>query len=404
VLLKQHCAGTHRAVPPEQTLRRIEPHFAAMGITRIANISGLDCIGIPVVAVYRPNGRSLSVAQGKGLSLASAKVSGAMEAIESHHAENIERPLFYSTLNQLKGSHSTIDLARIPKGKTRSFSPDRKIHWTMGVDLTRSEQVLVPLDLVHTDYSLPLLPGSGSFPMNSNGLASGNQITEAISHGLCEVVERDACSLFSFADTKEQTQRRIDLSTVSDASCLALLEQLDSAGIAVAVWDVSSDLKIAAFQAEIVEKCVDPGRRMAPSRGSGCHASSGVALVRALTEAAQGRLTMIAGNRDDLPRHSYEKAAEPGSYGATQKLILEDTGRRSFSEVHSFESDDLEKDLSWLRSRLFEAKFDSLVVVDLTLPHFEIPVVRVIVPGLEGIHNAPDWTMGERVRRKLSRG
>ncbi|MFJ6774954.1 YcaO-like family protein, partial [Kitasatospora sp. NPDC091257] len=33
----------------------------------------------------------------------------------------------------------------------------------------------------------------------------------------------------------------------------------------------------------------------------GCHHSPGTALTRAVTEAAQSRLTLIAGTRDDLP-------------------------------------------------------------------------------------------------------
>ena len=138
--------------------------------------------------------------------------------------------------------------------------------------------------------------------MNSNGLASGNQVTEAISHGLCEVIERDACTLFSFSQVAEQARRRINLPTVDDPACLELLQRFDSAGVAVAAWDVTSELGVATFQVEIVDKEPEPGRGLAPSRGSGCHASRGVALCRALTEAAQGRLTMIAGSRDDLPR------------------------------------------------------------------------------------------------------
>src|SRR4051812_8700232 len=84
---KAHLAGCHRMVAPEQTLSRITPLAQSMGITRVATITGLDVIGIPVVAVTCPNSRSIAVAQGKGLSLAAAKVSGLMEAIENFHAE-----------------------------------------------------------------------------------------------------------------------------------------------------------------------------------------------------------------------------------------------------------------------------------------------------------------------------
>ncbi|MHC4093368.1 MAG: YcaO-like family protein, partial [Planctomycetota bacterium] len=68
--------GTHRTVSPAETLARLTPLLPQMGITRVANITGLDFIGIPVVMVCRPNSRSIAVAQGKGLELVAAKVSG----------------------------------------------------------------------------------------------------------------------------------------------------------------------------------------------------------------------------------------------------------------------------------------------------------------------------------------
>jgi len=74
--------GTHRAVAPAETVARVRPFLAAMGITRVANVTGLDHVGIPVVMVCRPNSWSLAVSQGEGLDLAAAEASGLMEAIE----------------------------------------------------------------------------------------------------------------------------------------------------------------------------------------------------------------------------------------------------------------------------------------------------------------------------------
>ena len=60
-----------------------------MGITRLGDITGLDYIGIPVVVAVRPNSRSVSVSQGKGLDLHQATASALMEAIEGFHAEEV---------------------------------------------------------------------------------------------------------------------------------------------------------------------------------------------------------------------------------------------------------------------------------------------------------------------------
>jgi ribosomal protein S12 methylthiotransferase accessory factor YcaO len=58
-LTKGFASGTHRLVAPEVTLERIAPHLLRFGITRCADITGLDRIGIPVYVAVRPQGRVL---------------------------------------------------------------------------------------------------------------------------------------------------------------------------------------------------------------------------------------------------------------------------------------------------------------------------------------------------------
>src|SRR5580765_5231252 len=90
---KLYFRGTHRTCTPQETLARMRPLLPGMGITRIANVTGLDRTGIPVVMVSRPNARSVTVSQGKGVTLDAAKASGIMEALEVWHAERIANSL-----------------------------------------------------------------------------------------------------------------------------------------------------------------------------------------------------------------------------------------------------------------------------------------------------------------------
>ena len=94
---KAYLDGTHRSIDPAETVRRIKPFMADFGITRVANVTGLDWVGIPVVTVSRPNSRSLSVSQGKGLTLDAAIASGIMEAIELHYAERLALPTQFAS-------------------------------------------------------------------------------------------------------------------------------------------------------------------------------------------------------------------------------------------------------------------------------------------------------------------
>jgi YcaO-like protein with predicted kinase domain len=151
--IKAFRAGTHRILPPEETLRRGLRLAPIMGITRIANVTGLDNVGVPVVMVCRPNARSLAVSQGKGLDLPAAKASGLMESIEVYHAETITLPLRLGSYEELRYSHRLVDVLELPTISTGTFHPNLRLLWCEGRDLLNDESVFVPYELVHTDYT-----------------------------------------------------------------------------------------------------------------------------------------------------------------------------------------------------------------------------------------------------------
>src|SRR5262252_8690331 len=100
--------GTHRVFAPSETLARFRPLAPQMGITRLGNVTGLDRIGIPVAIAVRPNSRSVSVSQGKGLDLTQAMASALMEAIEGFHAEEIGQ-VRHATYRDLVETESVVD-------------------------------------------------------------------------------------------------------------------------------------------------------------------------------------------------------------------------------------------------------------------------------------------------------
>src|SRR2546428_13701976 len=89
---KLDLGGTIRHCSPQETLARVRPLFPMFGITRLANVTGLDRIGIPVWLCIRPNARCLSVSQGKGLDDDLARVSAVLGAIGLPHAEGVAPP------------------------------------------------------------------------------------------------------------------------------------------------------------------------------------------------------------------------------------------------------------------------------------------------------------------------
>ncbi|HEX8898647.1 MAG TPA: YcaO-like family protein [Chthoniobacterales bacterium] len=354
-----------------------------MGITRVANVTGLDSIGIPVVMVCRPNSRSVTVSQGKGIDLASARASGLMEAAELYHAETITLPLRLASYEELRYQHSVIEVGELPRGAGSHFHSNLRLLWCEGRDLLHGETVLVPYEMVHTNYTLPFPDGHGCFPASSNGLASGNSLIEAISHGICETIERDATTLWKLRDDSKLGETRLDLESVDDAICRQTVAKLERAGLSVAVWDITTDIKIAAFGCFIAPQNNNALWHCSVAAGYGSHPVRQVALLRALTEAAQTRLTIISGLRDDFRRDTYEQLLDLDVVRTVRDRIEASAPARSFSDVPSRDAETLEEDVAWELTCLEKAGIRRVVAVDLTKPEFGLPVVRVVVPGLE---------------------
>jgi YcaO-like protein with predicted kinase domain len=398
-LPKRFLRGTHRLAAPSETLAQVRPLAARMGITRLGNITGLDRIGIPVAVAVRPNSRSVSVSQGKGLELSQAMASALMEACEGFHAEEVG-PLRRVPYRDLSRSQIVVDPATLCAG-IRHFDAAAVIGWVQGYDLPRGEPCWVPAEIVHTDYTLPR--PDGYFLAGSNGLASGNHLTEAINAALYELVERDAVALWIAQPLRRRASCALDLASVDDPDCRTLLDRYKAAEIAVRVWNVTTDVGIAAFLCEIRDFSAGDPQRPTRFHGSGCHADRTVALVRALTEAAQTRLTYIAGIRDDLSPVEYRATPDDEIRDALLDALAREIAPTPFAAVSSFAADDLGDDLRWALGRLSTIGIKRIVAVDLTRQDFMIPVVRLVIPGLEWDPHHPNYQPGPRARQVAGR-
>lgn len=391
--------GTHRAAAPSETLERFCRHARALGITRLADVTGLDYLGIPVFMAVRPNARSLSVAQGKGLDAAAARASAFMEAAELDHAERIACRPVVASYAKLKKRAEVVDPFRLPRLRGTTFDAGKRIAWLDGVALDGNARIFVPLELVDADFTVGRRALSGAFLRSTNGLASGNHFLEAVCAGLAEAIERDATFLWGLRGEAEQAGRRLDLQSIDDPDCRALINRLVDSGMAVAAWDTTTDIGVASFMCRIGEAPGNTRSRLGTFFGYGCHLARGIALLRAVTEAVQSRLTAIVGARDDLRSDDYTVPDTEDTLIALALDAREAAGaRRCFQEVPTRESRDFEKDLRDLLAGLRRAGLDQAIVVDLTRPKLGVPVVRVIVPGLEVATTQDHCAPGPRAR------
>ncbi|MDG5807917.1 YcaO-like family protein [Streptomyces ossamyceticus] len=296
--MKVFFAGTHRERPPHDTLAAITPLLGEFGITRLADVTGLDVLGIPVVMSVRPLARTLSVSQGKGATLDLARISAAMEAIELHHAERAVPAARFTDVpaDQLSLPYPLLALEQHAGSLLTERTP---LDWITARRIGDGHQVLVPRQAVQMGRDLRDGWRSYTLTASSNGLASGNTRAEAVVHALYEVIERDATSALGTVPAHER--HYVDPTTVDEPYCAELIERIRSGGAWLEIVHAPSRFGVPAFACYLWHE--DAAAAMVV--GSGAHADAAVALSRAITEAAQSRLTFIAGTRDDIVASTY---------------------------------------------------------------------------------------------------
>ncbi|MCD1296182.1 YcaO-related McrA-glycine thioamidation protein [Methanocella sp. CWC-04] len=393
---KGYTKDTHRVVPPEETLKKVEKLLPGIGVTRVAEISGLDRIGIPVYSAIRPASAkgAISVYAGKGASEVEAKVSVMMEAIERYSSEyqrSDSKRIKISSYEDLTKDGPAIDPDKlILPGKLLSGV---KLDWVDGYDLISDVELFLPGNAVFHPYET--ISGSRLFRSNTNGLASGNTMEEAIFHGLMEVVERDALSI---AEATRDPGKEIIL-TEKDGIAFELYKKFCDANILVKLWYLPTDSGIPTVMAATDDReLMDPALLV---MGVGTHLDARIALLRALTEVAQSRATQIHGAREDTNRDQISRSI---GYDRMKRLnkhwYVENAEHVFLEDLPDLSTDshkgDIEKSIEMLKNVV-----DNIIVTDLTRKKVGIPVVRVTIPGLE-MFAIDRERIGPRCRRASS--
>jgi ribosomal protein S12 methylthiotransferase accessory factor len=403
--------GLHRIVPPETTFERVRPFFRRLGITRLADITGLDRIGIPVYSAIVPRARDvITVYNGKGFTPIDAKTGAAMEAIERFVASRDRMPDEVASYSELSRKAKVIDPRSINYTLGRNYSDETQIAWLKGLDLLSGETVFVPHGSA-CYYCIGYPWRSCHTVTTSNGLASGNSLEEAACHALAEVIERDAYSVMNIIDAQI---------AVLDARSplirqVRVLKLMQARGGLYPLIDVDTLPERAAFLADRFRSAgIEPVLRYAGSESGACtifcfvreytsdkfshvHGGCGtdvdpsVAAVRALTEAAQSRAVDMQAMREDISSvgeqvESHMIHARRGGHYNFESLAPT-LNKIPLSSISTLSSDNIVDDIDIMLNGLRSMDIERCVMVDLSVPDLPVKVVRIIAPGLES------WSM-----------
>ncbi|MBX4970159.1 YcaO-like family protein [Rhizobium binae] len=377
---------------PRETLSRVEPLLARFGVTRVARHTGLDDIGIPVWCAYTPNSRSIVIAQGKGLTDVDAKVSTVMEALERAVAGEPFVDRFRGSASGLRAMGYKVDrLDCLIAVHKPDLGPDEETEWVAGIDMLTGGTVYIPCEAVVLDRTR-----DARYWMSSDGLASGNNLEEAIFHGVLERIERDAHVLWQVSAEADRYAGCVDPRGYQDGALDGLIDKIEASGLALRLFDITSDIAVPCFTAMLGPwDCVSDPRDRHGGRdirlvevtgGIGAHPSPVRAAIRAVTEAVQSRLTYISGARDDISPAIFTRSLPP--------LM-----RRAFEAVPGSPGPAPEyrpRDLAQMLQHVLEAlrtkDIGSVIAVRLSEDTLPFSVVKVVIPALEN----PE---GERARR-----
>ncbi|MBW2093682.1 MAG: YcaO-like family protein [Deltaproteobacteria bacterium] len=295
------------------------------------------------------------VSYGRGMHIHQARISCLMEIAERYSAFCRAREetlsgyvgaptLVKGTYTDLKRGHGAVDpnefLLEVPY-------EDQELYWISG-EMAGPEgysRVLVPAQMVFLFANFDEMSLTSGLP--STGLGAGSTMEEARLSGLLEVIERDAEKVVPYCES-----RRFLLSS-DDPKVHDIIGGMKRKGIQIQFLDLTQEFGIPCYKAFIQ----GPGGVIL--KGTAAHLDGKRAVASAMTE---------------IP-YPY-----PYWFGSTAPP----EGLRTVNdeELPCFSSGDVSKDLRILEEVLLRNGFHP-IYVDLTREELEIPVVKVLVPGLE---------------------
>lgn len=377
--------------PVATPIAKARDEARACGVTRLADITGLDVLGAHVFQAVRPWGRSLSVHQGKALTAEGARIGALMEAIECHHAEGWrgeQRRLAVDRIDPLERAPTLLDFAA---DRRRPPDPSEPISWVAARSPQGGRRLWVPFDAVSMDLTRA---ADARLDRSSNGLGARFDHEGAALKALMEVVERDAEWAWRASSLADRSRAEVEPESIRHGWFSALLARARDHGLVFSLYHLPVVIPLNAFYCEILEPTAGGAARRCAG-GTGCGFTAEEALMAAVLEAAQSRLTAISGARDDIC------ARDPSTCPGLGPALPPGGGRRlqTWDALAAPLRGAPAATVGGVADALARAGYPDIGLVDLSHPDRDVHVVRAFVPGLGAFSRARRPPAARPIRR-----
>ncbi len=370
---KRYTLDQDKVISPEKTVKHFKEKLQSVNLDILEDTIRIDNGRLDIPVYFSTCGRDArniigtKKQMGKGATPTQSEASAVMELAERFsffsYCKNPAN-FMHNTYDALKDQAIAFDqIAQSVHDTSEDLDAARKIFenlplkWAWAYNLSRNESVLIPFNWF--------------FAINEfNGPSAGNCVEEALSQGICEIIERHVCSVISHNQIQTPA---IDPSTATDSMVQEMLHKYNRAGVKIHVSDFTLEMGIPS----VGVIAYDPSTFPAKSEivwTAGTTPSPEKALSRALTEVAQLAGDFNSGSNyvaSGLPKF---RDLDQASY-ALQPTEAVDLGALPDLSDNNIKIE-VENMIDVLATKGME-----VIVVDTTHSRLQIPAFYTIIPG-----------------------
>jgi len=254
------------------------------------------------------------------------------------------------------------------------------LKWTVGYNMTLGEEVLIPFDWF--------------FAINEfNGPSAGNCVEEAISQGICELVERHVSSIVSRDRLKTPA---IDLGNLSDPLLKEMIGKYQKAGIKLFASDFSLGMGIPSIGALAYDPATFPEKSEIVWT-AGTTPDPQKALSRALTEVAQ-----LAGDFNSSSNYVASGLPKFGDLSQAD-FVIHPEKVVDINTLSDISNDNIRVEVENCIAALARINMD-VIVINTMHPKLKIPAFYTIIPGAHFRERAVGTSVGMFSAKLIAEG